>query len=262
MFGWGRNGRNILVTLSIISICFATILVVSCGETPYTDSNGFLIYEHTQSPCEGADGNPIDLINNIEASDPTWAQLESFLSNDNSDSNTNRSLYKCADVAETVHNNAEAAGIKAAFVIVSFGNVETLHALNAFQTTDNGLVFIDCTVKGIRRGICDIPPVGGELLGIPDSYDKVAYIKIRCRYGFISLTSAAYYGLQYSGYTRWLADMDNYCIDFYNYNLEFDRQSGDWMALSEEYNKLESEAKQLGAFWQMMPIVTSVEIYW
>lgn len=253
---------NILVTLSIISICFATILVVSCGETPYTDSNGFLIYEHTQSPCEGADGEPIDLINNIEASDPTWAQLESFLSNDNSDSSTHRSSYRCGDLAETVHNNAEAAGIKAAFVIVIYKHAKTLHALNAFQTTDNGLVFIDCNAQATQRGISDTLPVGKELLVIPDSYDKVAYIKIRCRYGLISLTSAAYYGLQYSGYIRWLTGMDNFCSDLYNYNLEFDRQSDDWMALSEEYNKLESEAKQLGAFWQTMPKVTSVTIYW
>lgn len=56
----------------------------------------------------------------------------------------------CADFAEELHNNAESTGIRAAFVAVELGPCSYFpsiggHALNAFETTDRGLVFIDCT---------------------------------------------------------------------------------------------------------------------
>jgi hypothetical protein len=51
----------------------------------------------------------------------------------------------CADFAETLHNNAEKAGWRAAYVGIDLAGSERGHALNAFQTTDQGLVYIDCT---------------------------------------------------------------------------------------------------------------------
>ena len=43
-----------------------------------------------------------------------------------------------------LHNNAEKAGIRAAYVVVEFPLGEG-HALNAFRTKDRGLIYIDCT---------------------------------------------------------------------------------------------------------------------
>ena len=43
-----------------------------------------------------------------------------------------------------MHNNAEDKGIRAAFVVLQFyGKVP--HALNAFKTSDRGLIFVDVT---------------------------------------------------------------------------------------------------------------------
>ena len=53
--------------------------------------------------------------------------------------------FVCADFAEMLHNNAEAAGIRAAYVCIMLLNETEGHTLNAFETTDKGLVFIDCT---------------------------------------------------------------------------------------------------------------------
>ncbi|QBX63968.1 hypothetical protein DhcFL2_04155 [Dehalococcoides mccartyi] len=95
----------------------------------------------------GGDGNPIILDNNPAAKDPTWDELISFLLKDNTDKQTYiPNLFVCADFAEMLHNNAEQAGIKAAYVCIELGYPSVAgHALNAFQTKDRGLVYIDCT---------------------------------------------------------------------------------------------------------------------
>jgi len=99
----------------------------------------------------GADGHWITLENNPDAIDPTWAGLKDFLASDTTDRQTySFSSFVCADFAEMLHNNAEAAGIRAAYVVVDLGPsayypMSGGHALNAFDTTDRGLVYIDCT---------------------------------------------------------------------------------------------------------------------
>lgn len=85
-----------------------------------------------------------DIVNYGSATNPTWAQLLNFLLNDKTDQNAYvLDVYMCGGFARDVHNNAEQAGIRAAYVDVELPGVH--HALNAFKTTDRGLVFIDCT---------------------------------------------------------------------------------------------------------------------
>jgi len=90
-------------------------------------------------------GKLIQLENNNDATNPTWQQLEDFLRSDKTDQNLYvPNLYMCADFARDVHNNAEAKGIRAAFVGVDFYGGTEGHTLNAFETIDKGLVYIDC----------------------------------------------------------------------------------------------------------------------
>lgn len=94
----------------------------------------------------GADWEPIILVNNPQASNPTWNELKSFLLQDTTDEvKYDLDTFVCADFAEMLHNNAETAGIRAAYVCIDFAYELWGHALNAFETTDRGLVFIDCT---------------------------------------------------------------------------------------------------------------------
>lgn len=99
----------------------------------------------------GADGHYITLINNPDATNPTWGGLKSFLASDDTDRQTySYTSFVCADFAEMLHNNAEATGIRSAYVTIRLGPISYYtisggHALNAFQTTDRGLVYIDCT---------------------------------------------------------------------------------------------------------------------
>lgn len=99
----------------------------------------------------GADGHYITLENNPNATNPSWEELKAFLLIDDTDSKTyDFDTFVCADFAELLHNNAEAAGIRSAFVSIQLGPCSYYptiggHTLNAFETTDEGLVYIDCT---------------------------------------------------------------------------------------------------------------------
>jgi hypothetical protein len=127
--------------------------------------------------CFDDSGDFIVLINNENAVDPSYSQLVSFLRQDNTDQfpyiyavSTPGFYYGsaeshvdlghiqdiidgtaqpgdphvCADFAERLHNNAELAGIRCAYVSITLaGNVG--HACDAFQTTDEGLVYVDVT---------------------------------------------------------------------------------------------------------------------
>jgi hypothetical protein len=98
-----------------------------------------LIASGMQPPFQGA-----DIVSNETATNPTWAQLSDFLLRDKTDRKAYvPGVYMCGDFTRDVHNNAERAGIRAAYVAVELPS--GYHSLNAFQTTDRGLVFIDCT---------------------------------------------------------------------------------------------------------------------
>lgn len=78
----------------------------------------------------------------VELRNPTYKELREFLANDKTDSNQYISgEYVCFEFATQVNNNAEANGIRAAYVRLRFEN--WAHAVVAFETADRGLVFIE-----------------------------------------------------------------------------------------------------------------------
>jgi hypothetical protein len=89
----------------------------------------------------GAAGNLLSIINYSNAKDPTYAELIAFLKSDKTDEIPYTSTFQCGDFAVLLHNNAEKAGIKAGWC----GANGCYHAFNMFNTTDRGLVYIDCT---------------------------------------------------------------------------------------------------------------------
>jgi len=110
----------------------------------------------------GADGHWITLCNNPNAKNPAWDELKAFLAEDRTDEHPyNLSTFVCADFAEMLHNNAEATGMRTAYVCVQLSPCSYFasgggHCLNAFETTDRGLVYIDCTgALGSGPGNCD-----------------------------------------------------------------------------------------------------------
>lgn len=90
----------------------------------------------------GGAGKVLSLVNHANAVDPSYAQLIAFAKEDKTDEIPYKSnSFVCSDYAKMFQDNAEAAGIKAGWIGISSCN----HAFNVFNTTDRGLIYIDCT---------------------------------------------------------------------------------------------------------------------
>jgi ribosomal protein L37AE/L43A len=158
------------------------------------------------SGCYDDTGNFIILINNKKATNPTYNELVSFLQKDKTDefpykytnpipgfyygtaeSHVDLTRIKhiidgnvqpdkpniCDDFAERLHNDAELAGIRCAYVSVDLSGYpdpyhygipsNTGHALDAFQTVDRGLVYVDDTnTLGPTRSVATVNVVVGQ----------------------------------------------------------------------------------------------------
>ncbi len=116
------------------------------NQPPETTSSGVTSYNpHTGNIYEvGGDGQRIVLTDYANAKDPTYQQMLDFIKSDNTDELPYTNTFVCSDSAEVLHNNAEKAGIKCAWVGCEFTKGEG-HAFNEFDTTDQGVVYIDCT---------------------------------------------------------------------------------------------------------------------
>ncbi len=78
----------------------------------------------------------------VELRNPTYKELIGFLAGDKTDSNPYISgEYVCFDFAAELNNNADASGIRAAYVRIR--GDEWAHAIVAFETVDRGLIFIE-----------------------------------------------------------------------------------------------------------------------
>jgi len=152
----------------------------------YKETLGVEVFFDVQPPYEKESlGQPlaISLSTNTAATDPTWQELIVFLFTDPTDDEFYKlNTFDCANFAEMLHNNAEAAGIKAAFVGVFFSDEDEGHALNAFKTTDKGLVYVDCTG----------PTLTQQLQQPYLEWDKIAYMMQGREYGSVSIGMTVY----------------------------------------------------------------------
>jgi len=183
----------------------------------------------------GGDGEPLELVNNLSATNPTYAVLLDFITEDPTDESTYMDFDSdsefaflgrtCGDFAETLHNNAEAAGIRASLVTIRFEGQDVGHALNAFETTDKGLIYIDCTGQGwgswIKSHFVELDKITGRLYFVEESlgsWDKVAYVEIGKEYGLIPLDQAE--SLSYSFYEEYQQKQQEYEELVSDYNDE------------------------------------------
>ncbi len=161
----------------------------------------------------------MNIVENTSAKDPTWQQLVDFLNTDQTDSRKYvLKEYVCTGFTEDLHNNAEAFGIRSSLVFVRFEDSEIGHSLNAFNTVDRGLVFIDNTgVSGFTNR----------------SWDRVAYLRIGELYGAITIDAALesfeyeYYELKYEqlqvNIDRYEASVEKYYNELADYNSDVQR---------------------------------------
>jgi hypothetical protein len=120
-----------LIVLSML------VLLAICAGVPYFRETIFI-------------GN-IQKIDNSQAVDVSYAELMEFL--DNCHAIQIDEPLSCADYAGDLHNEAEARGIRAAIVLVHEKGLPLFyfHAINAFNTTDKGMVYVDAGLGYAHR---------------------------------------------------------------------------------------------------------------
>jgi len=202
----------------------------------------------------GGNGSPIRLQENPQAVDVSWEQVKEFVMEDDTNSHAYiTGSFVCADFAALLHNRAETAGIKTAYVSLDFVSGPA-HALDAFNTTDRGLVYIDCTGPGFQSLTFSDGSDGQDAYA---EYDKVAYIEVGQVYGLITLDKAT--SFDYAFYQQWTQQWDDYEAKIALYN------SGH--LTYNERQVLRSEIETLRAIlgdyrWEPLGNVTSVNVHW
>jgi gas vesicle protein len=122
----------------------------------YQDTLGTQVFSDITPPYNTGYLSDLTLTNNSTAENPSWEQLLDFLRKDKTDKNLYvDDVYMCGSFAEDLHNNAEAKGIRAAFVAVHF-DTGLPHAVNAFKTTDKDLVYIDVTGTKVHISLASL----------------------------------------------------------------------------------------------------------
>jgi len=227
---------------------------------PSPKSNSGRVWLNSHSYVAGGDRSPIILYDNPNASNPTMNQLANFLRNDKTDLEAYTPTHVCGDFAEEVHNRAEQQGIEAAFVILAGVN----HAINAFQTTDAGLIFVDCT-GGYKIPYIRTSP--SNPFGSPTSWDKIAYVQKGKPLGMISLDAAVnYYGFSYSGYERWKTDKMLFDAKVNSYKNQvrgrYSVPQNEYYQLQMQFQEISQLAGRIGPLWGEMGTVQSGQIFW
>ena len=232
----------------------------------------------SQPPVLKASGLRVNLVNNENAVNPTWQELVAFLQEDDTDQyRYYDEVMICGDFAEKLHNNAESYGIKAAFITIMFVGEEVGHAVNAFDTADLGIIYIDCTGESFET-YSDYISSPKEYEG---SYDSVAFLEIGKEYGLMALENVKVPG--YYEYEEYKQSVDNleqeiasYIIQVDDYNSRVDKFNRQTSYSQSTYDELTAEARELkkkqkeleetnyelSPIWETMGIVEEIEIYW
>jgi hypothetical protein len=235
-------------------------------------------YTNKQPPYQKCLGQRIDLVNNPDARDVSFAELKSFILQDSTDEGDYiEGERMCGEFAEMLHNNAEQKGIRAAFVGVDFEYETMGHALNGFQTTDRGFVFIDCTGDKEKIKMTDEELANDKLY--PCQHDRVGYIDKGREYGTVAIDKAE--SLKYDFYVEYTQSWQKLNamieefkteVDAFNIALggrttlpepEYSRFK-DWEAdIEEQRQAIKQMAEKLGyCMAEPLGIVKAVGIYW
>jgi hypothetical protein len=271
--------------LIILSAALAIMLLPACQGTA------------RQLPYNGTYGFRVILDNNPDATDPTWDQVVAFLKADKTDeAEYVTGDFMCGSFAQEVHNNAEKAGIRAAWVGIDLAGKSIGHAVNAFNTTDRGLVFTDSTgqtAQAYDMALLKPEAVDGGNGDSPAGGDRVAYVEKGKELGFISLIvnpSPDYsyyenYSVQRRDYEAKVTGYNNK-VKAYNADVQaFNRwvegttfimgstealragerkqqiQMSLYLLKSEEAN-LDHDKAGLGPIWKPMGTVSNIDIRW
>jgi len=228
-----------------------------------------------QSLLEGSLGS--------DPKNPTWQELKQFLELDETDCQEYiTDKFDCEGFTIGLRDNAWRRGFRSAYIAIGFGEGNTGHALNAFQTEDKGLVYIDNTEHdavgylevGKVYGTIALDGVKEEFINTTGEPDKFWNPLTNTRYSG-NLFGYGYYENFIQRRDFYEQSIDAYNAEVDNYNsavIEFNKDNStyslshmeNWEVNLESWaSNLEQLSEDLGSSkLEPMDIVTSIEAYW
>ena len=220
-------------------------------------------YEQLQADYESS----LERLKQSTLGNPTWSELRKFLKRDDTDTLPYiEGSFDCSGFAITLRDRAWRYGIRCAYVELGFAKREG-HALNAFETTDEGLIYVDDTGADQIAYIETGQPYGVILLDVV----KFEYVACTGRpskfWGSLSYTTHSrpfsydYYLDYQRRYQFYLESVEAYneAVDEYN------KGSTKWSysQLAAWRDNLEALEQDLGSgFYEPVGVVESIESYW
>ncbi len=214
---------------------------------------------------------------------PSWEELERFVQLDKTDTTEYiKNQFDCEGFTIKLRDNATSRGFRSGYVAIGFGENGAGHTLNAFQTTDRGLVFIDNTErdtigyvkKGKPYGTIGLSGVKEEYIdyGMPPDQFWKAVTYTRYDGNIFDYSYYEHYRERDEFYSQ---SVSAYNAEVSEYNLAvnaYNRKAGEY-SLSELESwgdKLEAWADNLDKLiddlgkirFEQLGEVKSVEIYW
>ena len=198
---------------------------------------------------------------------PTWSELEEFLRLDDTDTIPYiEDSFDCSGFAITLRDRAWRYGMRSAYVELGFSEGEG-HALNVFETTDKGLIYIDDTEAdqiayveiGQPYGIIHLDAVKSEYIACKGSPDRF--------WGSLTYTTHPdpFSYDYYLDYYRRLEFREESIEDYNEAVKEFNSGSREWTysQLTEWLENIEALGEDIGSsFYEPMGTVKSIEVYW
>jgi hypothetical protein len=206
----------------ILSIPLSLAIIFAPGLFQSITASGFMYCPDSCSIVAGGNNRPLQLVNSDYAANPTFDELMAFLKADDTDMlafvTGGPQAFISSDFAKRLHDNAEACGIRAGFVSIAFGDKHLNYVVNVFETSDAGLVFIDCTGQlkkswnGSRYIYNENVHAGINI----HNGDTIAYLANGKEYGRINIDCAS--SAAYAFYTEYNSKraLFNALIDEYN----------------------------------------------
>jgi hypothetical protein len=179
-----------------------------------------------------SNGAPVTMLHNPAAANPSFDRLMTFLKSDTTcEHRYIDGEFTCVEFALMLHDNAERAGLRAAYVLVAFDK-GIGHALAAFETTDRGRVFVD--------------PTGDKDRDHARHFVALAYLEKGKPYGILPLEIGQNNPNHYPYFAQILAEHEKLA----SWRHQIERESADLQAaaasLANEGRALSSQAQANG----------------
>lgn len=196
---------------------------VSASDYPGIDFSKVLLLRsewNVRLPTRDAAGIYPTVTEHRDAKPVSFGELEAFLARDDTE---DRSYvmpdYTCLDFAVSLHDRAEAAGVRCGVVTVAFSDQARGHAFDAFPTSDRGIVYVDCTGTNQSNRTGDLPSADNIA-------DNIVYLQNGSELGELPMTRVngsldyGFYVDVKSRITAYKEKWNLYTADVNSYNAE------------------------------------------